>query len=260
MSGWGYSESPLVDGEKLLCTPGGGNGSIIALNKMTGETIWRCTDLNDAATYSSIIAADVFGVHQYIQMLKDGVAGVKADDGKRLWYYERGVRTAGIPTPIYSNGYVYSTAGYGVGCDLIKLTASDGNFSAQKVYHGSLSNHHGGVVLLDGYIYGYFDGHGWVCQEFTTGKVMWEAKGTGKPGKGSLTYADGHLFCYDERSGTCHVIEASPKAYKETGQIKLPKKSEIRSGRGGIWTHPVIANGKLYLRDQDLLFCFDIKK
>src|ERR1051326_8826628 len=242
MSGWGFSESPLVDGDKVLCTPGGSGGSIVALNKMTGDTIWRSEGLSDAATYSSIIAADVFGVHQYIQMLKDGVAGVKADDGKRLWYYDRPVRTAGIPTPIYFNNHVYSTAGYNVGCDLIKLTFNDGNFTAEKGYHNNaLTNHHGGVVLVDGYVYGHsYQGpnQGWVCQDFMTGEIKWQSKG-GKVGKGSLTYADGHLFFYDERSGTVAVIEASPKAYKETGSFKIPKQSTIRSRQGAIWTHPV---------------------
>jgi outer membrane protein assembly factor BamB len=260
MSGWGYSESPLVDGDKLLCTPGS-KGGIVALDKKTGKEIWRCDEVKDKAAYSSIIFAEVFGVRQYIQMLEGGVTGVRADNGKMLWYYERKVRTAGIPTPVYYKNHVYSTAGYGVGCDLIKLTRSDDKFTAEKVYHNSnMVNHHGGVVQVDGFLYGYSDGRGWVCQDIMTGENKWEAKGQGKPGKGSITYADGHIWCYDEKTGTVHVAEASPKGWKDTGKIKLPKQSTIRSSRGSIWTHPVIANGKLYLRDQDLLFCFDVKK
>jgi outer membrane protein assembly factor BamB len=260
MSGWGYSESPLVDGDKLVCTPGS-NGGIVALDKISGKETWRCNEVKDKASYSSIIAADVFGVRQYIQMLQGGLAGVRAEDGKLLWYYERAVRTAGIPTPIYYKNHVYSTAGYGVGCDMIKLTRSDDKFTAEKVYHSNnMVNHHGGVVLVDGFVYGFSDGRGWVCQDLMTGENKWEAKGQGKPGKGSITYADGHIWCYDEKTGNLHIAEASPKGWKQTGLIKLPKQTTIRSNRGSIWTHPVIANGKLYLRDQDLLFCFDVKK
>jgi outer membrane protein assembly factor BamB len=258
--GWGFSESPLVDGDKVLCSPGGTSGTIIALNKNTGEVLWRCKDVQDLAAYSSIIAADVYGVHQYIQVTEHGVAGVKADDGTLLWFFNRpGQRVAVIPTPIYDDNHVYVTAGYGCGCALIKLSISDGKFKAEEVYaNKKMTNHHGGVVLLDGYIYGGSDAM--ECQDLKTGEVKWKGDGQGRPKKPSVTCVDGHLFCYDERTGICYIIEASPKGYKETGQIKIPNQSKIRSKSGGIWTHPVIANGKLYLRDQDLLYCFDVKK
>ena len=259
MSGWGYSESPLIDGDHLVCTPGGNEGSIICLNKATGETIWRCKELSDKAAYASIIPAEVDGVRQYIQVLHQGIAGVRASDGKRLWYYERPGRTATIPTAIYHDHHVFVTAGYGVGCDLIKLTKDGEKFTAEQVYaNKNMTNHHGGVVLLNGYIYGYSDGKGWVCQDFNTGEIKWDQKGRA-PGKGSVTCVGGYLFCYDESTGNVHIGPATPKGWKETGVIKLPKKSSIRSPNGRFWTHPVIANGKLYLRDQDLLFCFDVK-
>jgi outer membrane protein assembly factor BamB len=260
MTNWGYSESPLIDGDHLVCTPGGSEGSIICLNKSTGETIWRCKELSDKAAYASVIAAEVDGVRQYIQVLHQGIAGVRASDGKLLWYYSRPGRTATIPTAIYDDHHVYVTAGYGVGCDLIKLTRDGEKFNAEKVYaNKNMTNHHGGVVLLNGYVYGFSDGKGWVCQDFKTGEIKWDQKGRA-PGKGSVTCVGGYLFCYDEGSGNVHVGEAGPNGWKQTGVIKLPKKSEIRSPNGKFWTHPVIANGKLYLRDQDLLFCFDVKE
>jgi outer membrane protein assembly factor BamB len=264
MSGWGFSESPLIDGDHLICTPGGRDGSIICLNKSDGSTVWRCKEVTDAAAYASIIAADVDGVHQYIQVLHQGIAGVRASDGKLLWYYDRPGKTATVPTAIYHDHHVYVTAGYNVGCDMFKLTKDGEEFKTEKVYSNqNLVNHHGGVVLLDGFIYGHsYQGpnKGWVCQEFLTGKIKWTSDGKGGPGKGSLTYAAGHLFCYDEKTGNLHIAEASPKAWKETGVIKLPKKSSDRFRNDNCWTHPVIANGKLYLRDQDLLFCFDVKQ
>ena len=267
MSGWGYSESPLVDGEKLIVTPGGSRGALAALDKKSGKEIWRSTEWKYDAAYSSAVATEIDGVRMYIQQTaagKDGpvgVVGVDAATGKKLWSAERPGRTAVIPSPIVHENFVYTTAGYGSGCQLLKIVKSGDGFTAEEVYaNKNMTNHHGGVVLVNGYVYGFSDGKGWVCQDFKTGAIKWEEKGKGRPGKGSVTCAAGHLFCFDERSGNLHVVLASPDGYKETGVIKLPKQTSIRSNRGAIWTHPVIANGKLYLRDQDLLFCFDVKQ
>src|SRR5262245_1904879 len=228
MSGWGYSESPLVDGDKLICTPGGKVGTLVALNKKTGELIWQSKDLQDDAAYSSPIVAEVEGVRQYIQVTKLGVGGVRANDGKMLWFVEiPGHRTAVIPTPIYHDGHVYATAGYGCGCDLIKLTKSGDEFNAEKTYtNKNMINHHGGVVLLDGYVYGFSDRpvDAWVCQDFKTGAV--KAKLGPGPGKGALTCASGTLFCYDENKGDIYVVKASPSDFKVLSNFKLPKKSD----------------------------------
>lgn len=261
MSGWGYTESPLVDGDRVICTPGGARGTMAALDKQTGKVIWRSTELVDPAAYSSIIVADVEGVRQYITLTGTAVVGVAASDGKLLWRYSKeGVyRTAVVPTAIYHDGHVYATAGYNAGCDLIKLTKSGNTFEATKVYSNrNMVNQHGGVILLGDYLYGYSDRDGWVCQEFKSGKVVWSDKR--KLDKGSLTYADGHLYCYGQEDGAMVLVEASPRGWKEDGRFKIPKESNIRSDRGKVWTHPVVANGKLYLRDQDLLFAFDVKE
>ncbi|HEV3203174.1 MAG TPA: PQQ-binding-like beta-propeller repeat protein [Gemmataceae bacterium] len=256
---WGFAESPLVDGDRVVCSPGGSQGTLAALDKKSGKTLWQSKEVNDPAGYSSIIVAEVGGIKQYVQMTMKGVVGVAPEDGKVLWHYlQNSYRTAVIPTPIFHNNHVYATAGYGAGCDLLKLTPEGQKIKVEKVYaNTNMVNHHGGVVLVGDHLYGYSDGKGWVCQEFKTGKNDWEEKG--KLSKGCLTYADGNLYCYSERDGTVVLAEATPKGWKENGRFKIPKETELNRKRGQIWTHPVVANGRLYLRDQDLIFCFDVR-
>ena len=158
-----------------------------------------------------------------------------------------------IPTPIYSDGYVYATAGYGAGCKLIKLGEPD----PEVVYENEIiENHHGGVILVDGCVYGYSDKGGWTCQDFKTGEVIWQSK---ELGKGSIAYADGMFYCLEEKDGAVALIEASKEGWKEHGRFEIDPKTKIRSDRGGIWTHPVIVNGRLFLRDQDIFSCHDVK-
>jgi outer membrane protein assembly factor BamB len=252
VGGWGYSESPLVDGDKVLCTPGGPDGAMVALNKKTGETLWRSTDYTDSAQYSSIIVEEIGGVRQYIQLTGASVAGISAKDGKLLWRAPRKGNTATIPTPVFHDNCVYVTSGYGVGCKLFTITPG-AEFKVEPVYTNTVMvNHHGGVILAGEHLYGYSDGKGWVCQEFKTGKMLWRHKGVGK---GSITYADGHFYLRSEDgSGTVALIEASPESYRERGRFDQPDRSDKNS-----WPHPVIAGGRLYLRDQDLLLCYDVQ-
>lgn len=252
--GWGYSESPLVDGDKLICTPGGPQGTILALNKKTGAEIWRTEDFTDNAEYSSPLAAEIGGVRQYIQLTGNSVAGAAAEDGGLLWRAQRKGSTAVIPTPIFHNDHVYVTSGYGIGCNLFKISKTGNQFKAQEVYANKVMvNHHGGVVRVGEHLYGHSDGKGWVCQDFRTGNMVWSERGIGK---GSLVCADGHLYLRSEGSkGTMALIEATPAGYKEKGRFDQPERSSHES-----WPHPVIANGKLYIRDQDLLLCYDVTK
>ncbi len=256
MSGWGYSESPLIDGNKLICTPGGPEGTLLALNKKTGKRIWQSQEWTDDAAYSSIIVREWNGFRQYIQLTEKHVAGVAAEDGSVLWQVPRdGSSPAVIPTPVAEDHKVYVTSGYGVGCNLFDVSHRGGKFMAEEVYSNKvMDNKHGGVVLVDGYIYGYSDGRGWVCQDFDTGEMVWQERD--KLRRGSITYADGRLYLRSEGSkGTVVLAKATPEGYRETGRFQQPDRSDKRS-----WPHPVVANGKLFLRDQGILLCYDVSK
>jgi len=252
---WGYTESVLVDGNKVVCTPGGAQGAIVALDKDKGELLWQSKDFTDPAHYSSIIVVNHGGKRQYVQLTEKHVVGIAAEDGKRLWSSDWPGRTAVIPTPIFADGHVYVTAGYDAGSKLIKLSPS--NEPSDVYFSKEMVNHHGGVVLVDGHLYGHSDRVGWLCQNFKTGEKVWAEKEA--LGKGAVTYADGMLYCVAEKDGTVALVEASPKGWKEHSRFKLEPQTTKRSSRGRIWTHPVVAGGRLYLRDQELLSCYDVK-
>jgi outer membrane protein assembly factor BamB len=254
MPGWGFAESPLLDGEKIVMTPGGQRGAIVALNKNTGATLWQSKNFTDFAHYSSLIAAEIGGVRQYVQLTEASVAGVGADDGRLLWRAPRRGSTAVIPTPIYHDGLVYVTSGYGIGCNAFKVSAAAGKFTAVPAYANKVMvNHHGGVVRIGNYIYGHSDGKGWTCQDLKTGNAVWQEKN--KLGKGSLTFADGCLYLRaEDGKGTVALIEATPDGFREEGHFDQPNRSDKNS-----WAHPVVSDGKLWLRDQDILLCYDVR-
>ena len=254
---WGYSESPLVDGDLVLCTPGGGGGAIAAVNKMNGQIVWRSTDNTDGAHYSSIIKIEHNGRGQYVQLMPNHLIGVEPASGDVVWQVNWPGRVAVIPTPVYRDGHIYITSGYGVGCRLLKLS-SDGS-SVEEVYDNkTMKNHHGGVLLVGDAVYGHSDGVGWVCQDFLSGDTEWRERS--ELGKGAIAYADGHFYCQSEDDGEIVLIEATTDGWNEKGRFRLDPQTEIRKPKGRIWTHPVIANGRLYLRDQDLLFSFDVQE
>ena len=252
MAGWNFTESPLIEGDKVLCTPGGPQGTIVALKKRTGETVWQSKDFTDTCAYSSLVPTDLGGRRQVVQLTFASVAGVAVDNGELLWRAPRKGETAVIPTPIIYDNHVYVTSGYGVGCNLFKISRSGRGFSAEQVYaNRDMINHHGGVIRVGDHLYGHSDSKGWVCMEFKTGKVVWADKGVSK---GSVTYADGHLYCRNESGkGRVALVEATPAGYKEKGRFEQPDRSDKNS-----WAHPVIAGGKLYLRDQDVLLCYNV--
>ena len=251
--GWGYTESVLVDDGKVLCTPGGKQGAIAALDAKSGKLIWQSKDFKEGAQYSSIIAVEHAGKRQYIQLTMKKLVGLDAKTGDVLWTNDWPGATAVIPTPIYRDGHVFITSGYNVGCKLVRI---DENNNAVGVYRNKdMVNHHGGVVLVGEHLYGYSDRGGWTCMEFKSGKVAWQSR---KLDKGCLTYADGMLYLVGERSGDCVLIEASPEGWSEKGRFKITPQTKQRKKSGRIWTHPTVANGKLYLRDQELVFSYDI--
>jgi outer membrane protein assembly factor BamB len=251
---WGYSESLLVDGDQVVGTPGGKQGAIVALDRKTGAVKWQSKGFTDAAEYSSLIVIEYGGVRQYVQLTQASVAGVAAKDGRLLWRADRKGKVAVISTPIFHDGCVYVTSGYDVGCNLFKIAAAGGQLSAKEVYANRvIDNHHGGAVLINGYIYSYAEQGGWTCQEFKTGKVIWQNGGIGK---GSLTCADGMLYLRkEEDEGTLALVEPSLAGYQEKSRFNQQDRSKKNS-----WPHPVIAGGKLYIRDQDVLLCYDLKQ
>jgi outer membrane protein assembly factor BamB len=256
--GWHYTESPLVDGARLVCTPGGKDATMVALNKMTGAVIWKCAiPIQDTtAGYSSIVIAEVSGVRLYVQLLAGGVAGVAAKDGKFLWKYEKlGNNTANIPTPIVLDDHVFCSAGYGKGGALLHLVPTAGGVTAKEVYFNQqLTNKHGGLVVVGDYVYGDHDDSGRpFCAEVKTGKVVWHREGRG-PGAGSasVAYADGRLY-FRYENGITALVNASPDRYTEVSTFMIPKRD------GPSRAHPAIAGGKLYLREGDTVWCYDVR-
>jgi outer membrane protein assembly factor BamB len=264
MSGWGFAESPLVDGDRLICTPGGKKETMVALDKLTGKTIWSCevpdfgSKGKDGAAYSSIVISNGAGVKQYVQLIGHGLIGVRADDGKFLWGYDKVANgTANIPTPIVRGDYVFDSTGYQTGAALLKLSPSDDGVKAEEVYfldHTKLQNHHGGMVLVGDYLYG---GHGHgagapICVDFKTGKIEWKENHGPGTGSAAVTYADGKLY-FRYENGVMALIDCTPKGYKELSSFKLPEVDKPS------WPHPVIAGGRLYIRDQDRLLCYKLK-
>jgi prepilin-type processing-associated H-X9-DG protein len=264
MSSWRYSESPLVDGEKLVCTPGGKKAMMVALNRETGAVIWKSeAPANAGAGYASAVVAEVAGMRQYVTLVGPelGLVGVDARNGKFLWNYKKVANgTANIPTPIVKDDLVFASTAYNRGAVLLQLVPSRGGIDAREVYwlgHEDLQNHHGGMVQVGDYVYGGHDhnqGHPF-CLELKSGQFMWgpERKHPGG-GSAAVLYADGHLY-FRWDNNTMGLIEATPRGYHLTSTFQLPKGTSTPG-----WQHPVIHDGKLFIRANDQLYCYDIKQ
>ncbi len=272
MSGWGFSESPLVDGDRVVCTPGGPKGMIVALNKMTGDTIWTSTlpdygqekgrngeALKDGAGYASIMISNGGGVKQYVQLVGRGVIGVRASDGKLLWRYE-GVAnaTANIPTVIVDGDNVFCSTAYNTGSALLKLQSSGKDeVKMTEVYRlaaNVMQNKHGGMVLVNGYIY-CGDGNGSgnpICVKLADGSIAWGPERAPGKGESSITYADG-IVVFRRDDGIVDLVQATPEKFNLIANFK----PDFQEGKS--WAYPVIADGKLYLREQDKLMCYKLK-
>lgn len=265
MSGWGFSESPLIDGDRVLCTPGGEKAFIVSLDKKTGATKWKSKvdsgDLGskgkDGAGYGSLVISNGGGVKQYVQMTGRGLIGVRAKDGRFLWNYNKVANsTANIPTPIAHGDFIFGSTGYGTGSALVKLSKLGSGAKAEEVYFlkpKTLQNHHGGMVLVNGHIYCAHKHNGGdpICLELETGEVKWgPEKGAGHS-SACVTYVDGHLI-YRYESGHVALVKATPKGYELKGSF-MPAHQESKS-----WAHPVVSDGKLYLREQNRIMCYQL--
>lgn len=254
---WAYSESPLVDGDLVVCTPGGTEATVVALNKNTGDVVWRCAVPGGAkAGYASLVVADAGGMRHYVAYTGGGLFGINAKNGEFLWRYDKTTGPVGMSvfTPIVSEGLVYS-GNDRLGGAAIRILADGGAPKVDEIYRGmKLPRMIGGAVLLGEHLYGS-SGMALVCVEFKTGQVKWSERSIAP---GAVCYADGRLYLHGE-SGEMALVEATPEAYREHGRFTPPNPPQTRPNPAEkAWAYPVIADGRLYIRDTDRLWCYDI--
>lgn len=253
---WAYAESPLIDGDALICTPGGATATLAALKKDSGEVIWKCaTPEADEAGYASVITTEIGGVKQYVQFLQKALVGVDARSGKLLWRYDRTAKgsMANIPTAVAAGEYVYSASGR-TGAGLVKLAKHADAFDAEQIYFSpKLPNSIGGSVKIGDFLYGT-TGQALLCVDFKSGAPKWEEK-TVAPA--SICYADKRFYLHGE-NGDVALVEATPEACHEKGRF-TPSNPPDR-GQSKAWAYPAIANGHLFIRDAGSLWCYDIRK
>jgi outer membrane protein assembly factor BamB len=248
---WAYAESPLVDGDLVVVTPGGAQATLAALNKKTGAVVWKsAVPGGDPAGYASAVVTQGGGRKQYVQLLSKGLVGVDAKTGQFLWRYKDAAKgPAQYFTPVARGEYVYIGA-LGVGGALLRLKPEGEGVTAEQVYFTrGLPNGIGGAVLVGDTLYGTEVGQGLLAVELTTGKVMWKADNFGWA---SLASADGHLYIHLV-NGDFVLVEATPTGFREKGRFTFPEKGQLS------WAHPAISDGRLYVRNQDILLVYDIK-
>jgi outer membrane protein assembly factor BamB len=246
-----------VDGDVVVCTPGGEEATLVALNKINGELVRKYpVPGGDEAGYASIVVANIGGVKQYVQFLQKGVVGVDANSGQFLWRYERTAQgsPANIPTPIVRDNYVYTASGR-AGGGLIEVTSNNGKFEAKEIYFDrKYPTAIGGAVLVEDYLYGT-SGPNMVCVEFKTGDITWTEERGVAPA--SICYADGRLYLHGEKTGELALVDATPEEYRERGRFTPPNQPD--RGRSQAWAYPVVADGRLYVHDWGTLWCYDVK-
>lgn len=254
---WAYAESPLVDGDTLVVTPGGAEATLVALNKHTGEVRWRAAlPEADEAAYASPIAVDLGGVRQYVQLLQKGLVGLEAQTGRLLWRFSKPVSryNANIPTPLAGADLIYA-ASAGTGGGTVRLRRTGDGVTIEELYfEAKLPTAIGGSVLVGPHLYGT-TAQALLCVEFATGRVVWEERALGAA---ALCFADGRLYLHGE-NGEVALVEPSPEGYRERGRFSPPGRPKRRSPMEKSWAHPVVAHGHLYLRDHGSLWCYDVR-
>lgn len=262
--GWGFSWSPVVDGDQLILSLGGKKGLVAGFDKKTGVEKWRSKDVPYSATYATGTVAMIGGVRQFVYVHQQGIVGVSTKDGALLWEWKRDEPHDDVvcATPLVKDDLVYYSVGYGWGQHALKVTKAGNKFAAKTLYENKeMGNRQSNVVLLDKHVYGYNEDKLWKCVELETGKVVWPTKAARPLIKAGATIAaDGHLYTLDEAGKVC-LLPASPKTPIGTAisSFPLPDKSKAKKSRGGIWTYPALSDGVLYVRDQELIFGFEVK-
>jgi outer membrane protein assembly factor BamB len=248
--GWGYSESPLVADDLVIVTPGGNAGTLVALNKLTGKPVWQSKEVKEAAHYSSPVLAEIGGVRQIVQFARENVLGVSLADGKPLWRYAAPANgTANCCAPIIDGDLVFASSSYGAGGGLAKINSAGSTQQAEEIYFEKrIDCHHGGIVKVGDYMYSSAGG-ALMCVDFKTGKIMWQSRSAGK---GALCVADGMLYILGEGHEVA-LADATPDGYREHGKFKLGSHGQPA------WAHPIVAGGRLYIRDQESLTAYDVR-
>ena len=246
---WHFSESPLIDRDRVIVTPGGSRATIVSLDKEAGHTVWKTEELSDPAGYASCVIAEIQGIRTVTTLTARAAVGVRADDGKLMWRYEKVAnRTANVSTPIVDGNKIFYTSAYGTGCALLSLHRDGSILKAEEVYFNqNMMNHHGGVVLHNGYLYG-FSNSILTCMEFQSGQVIWKDRSVGK---GSVIYADNRLYLLGERNLVA-LANAAPDSYQEMGRFPIEDRGLPT------WAHPVVSDGRLYIRNRGSLACYDL--
>lgn len=256
---WGLSESVLVDGQNVICTPGGEEISVVALDRDTGETVWKCVGVGDKPGYVSPIIVDYKGLRQIVTMMSASVIGVNADTGKLLWKYDHPIKyDVNIVTPLYYEGHIIISATLAAGTTMLKLNVDGNSCAVEKVWHTEeLDNEHGGIVLVDGYLYGQADGNHkwrhWACLKLETGEAMYSVEGLPTDRSGATTYADGMLYLLSDK-GEVALMPANPEEFNIVSKFHLPKDV-----KGPAWAHPVVCGGRLYLRHGEFLYVHNVR-
>lgn len=247
---WMFAERPLVDGNLLVCAPGGSRGTLVALNKVTGALVWQSSELKDSISYAPIIAAEIAGVRQYIVFTLESVAGIVARTGQLAWRAPRRGYTVVVPPPVQKDDIVFVSSGHNVGSTAFRVSFAGGRFSVQELYAGKqLENYFGGMILRGDHLYGCGT-NSLKCLDFRSGTVVWENRSVGR---GMIVFADGHLIVRGD-SGPVALVEATPEGYREKGRFELASREREQG-----FSHPVLAGGRLYLRDIDRLLCYDLR-
>jgi len=251
---WALAESVVIDGDQLICCPFGEKGSVVALDKKTGDTIWAADPVRDKAGYATPTIAEFGGRRIVLTMTSKALVGVDADAGKLLFRHEHITKyDVNALKPLYANGHVFISSGYRSGSEMVKLSAAGGKITAEQVWASKdMDNHHGGVILWDGYIYGARSSGKWVCFDWRTGETKYSERGVGK---GSVTLADGLLYILSENGGKVGLVKPTPEGHEIISQFKIPP-----GGEGKSWAHPVVCGGRLYIRHGDFLFAFNVKE